>query len=207
MHPKKSNRKNNNPPPPPPPHYDPAVFQAAVTAAVAAAMSQINASGTSRVGSGANPSKHGDSRGHPKECSYKDFTNAKPRSFDGTGGVIALTCWFEKTESIFEICACSKSSKVKFVAYTFIDRALTWWNSQVKSLTLPIANAMSWEDLKEQMLAKYYPRGEMQKLEQELWSLKMKGNDIAAYTARFSDLALLCPGMVTPEIKKVERYI
>ena len=51
MPPKKSNRKKNNhtinPTPLPPPQYDPAVFQEAVTAVVAAAMSQIHASGTS----------------------------------------------------------------------------------------------------------------------------------------------------------------
>ena len=47
----------------------------------------------------------------------------------------------------------------------------------------------------------------MQKLEHELWNLKMKGSDIAAYTSRFDDLALLCPGMVTPESKKIERFI
>ncbi|XP_023748177.1 uncharacterized protein LOC111896416 [Lactuca sativa] len=167
-------------------------------------MSHINASGTSGASSGANPSNHGDSRGHPGECSYKEFTNAKPKSFDDTGGVIALTRWFEKTESIFKIYACPESSKVKFAACTFTDRALTWWNNQVKSLTLPIANSMSWNDLKELMQAEYYPGGKMQKLEQELWNMKMKDSDITAYTARFSDLALLCPGMVTPESKKVE---
>ena len=35
----------------------------------------------------------------------------------------------------------------------------------------------------------------------------MKGFDIIAYTARFSDLALLYPGMVALESKKLERYI
>ena len=57
------------------------------------------------------------------------------------------------------------------------------------------------------MLAEYCPRGEMQKLEQKLWNLKIKGFNVAAYTTRFSDLFLLYPGMVTPESKKVERYI
>lgn len=47
----------------------------------------------------------------------------------------------------------------------------------------------------------------MQKLEQDFWNLKLKGSDVAAYTPRFSDLALLCPGLVTVESKKVERYI
>lgn len=31
--------------------------------------------------------------------------------------------------------------------------------------------------------------------------------DIATYTSRFNDHATLCPGMVTPEEKNVERYI
>ena len=35
----------------------------------------------------------------------------------------------------------------------------------------------------------------------------MTGSDLAAYTARFNDLVLLCPAMVTPENKKVERYL
>ena len=35
----------------------------------------------------------------------------------------------------------------------------------------------------------------------------MKGSDITTYTSRFDDLALLCPGMVTPESKKIERFI
>ena len=108
MPPKKSNRKNNNPPRPPPPQYDPAKFQATVTAVVAAAMSRINTSDTSGAGSSANPSNHGDSQGQPRECFYKDFMNAKSKSFDGTGGIVALTRWFEKTKSIFKIvCATS----------------------------------------------------------------------------------------------------
>ncbi|XP_023751081.1 uncharacterized protein LOC111899460 [Lactuca sativa] len=114
---------------------------------------------------------------------------AKPKYFDGNGGVIALTRWFEKIESIFQICACSEANKVKFAACTFTDRALTWWNGQVKTLTLTVANSMGWERLKELMMAEYSPRGEVQKLEHELWNLKMKGSNIATYTDRFYEVA------------------
>ena len=57
------------------------------------------------------------------------------------------------------------------------------------------------------MLEEFCPRGEVKKLEHELWNLTMVGSDIKAYTDRFSNLPALCPGMVTPESKKVERYI
>lgn len=35
----------------------------------------------------------------------------------------------------------------------------------------------------------------------------MKETDVVTYTNRFNDLATLCPGMVSPEFKKIERYI
>ncbi|GJX80427.1 putative reverse transcriptase domain-containing protein [Tanacetum coccineum] len=46
-----------------------------------------------------------------------------------------------------------------------------------------------------------------QRLEQELYNLKLKGTDIDGYTNRFHELALLCPRMVEPEQVKVEQYI
>nr|KAJ0212968.1 hypothetical protein LSAT_V11C400158940 [Lactuca sativa] len=64
---------------------------------------------------------------------------------------------------------------------------------------------MAWEDLKTMTLEEYCPRGEVQKLEQELWNLTIKDSDIEGYIARFSDLAILCPGMITFESKKVKR--
>lgn len=124
MPPRKSNK--HNPPitttqPPPPPQFNPAVFQVALTAVVTAAFTQINISGTSRGGTRIN-SDQGDSHGHPRECSYKDFTNCKPKAFHGNGGIIALSQWFDKIESIFDICSYLEGRKVKFVVCTFSDR-------------------------------------------------------------------------------------
>ena len=76
---------------PPPPQFDATMFQAAFTIVVATAMSHINTIGVSGSGSGAHPSNHGEIYGHPRECSYKDFANNKPISFNGTRGVMALT--------------------------------------------------------------------------------------------------------------------
>nr|GEW43183.1 reverse transcriptase domain-containing protein [Tanacetum cinerariifolium] len=51
------------------------------------------------------------------------------------------------------------------------DAALTWWNGQIRTLG-PEAYAMTWEVLKKKMTDKYYPQGELKKLEIELWNLK-----------------------------------
>ncbi|GJY93127.1 reverse transcriptase domain-containing protein [Tanacetum coccineum] len=57
------------------------------------------------------------------------------------------------------------------------------------------------------MTDKYCPLGEVQKLEIELWNLKVKGNDVPAYTNRFQELALICTKFVSTETEKVTKYI
>nr|GEV81478.1 putative reverse transcriptase domain, ribonuclease H-like domain, aspartic peptidase domain protein [Tanacetum cinerariifolium] len=44
-------------------------------------------------------------------------------------------------------------------------------------------------------------------MEKELWILILKGDDVEAYNNRFHGLTLMCPDLVTPERKKIERYI
>ncbi|GKG50104.1 hypothetical protein Tco_0518878, partial [Tanacetum coccineum] len=47
---------------------------------------------------------------------------------------------------------------------------------------------------------KYCPQGEIKKLEIELWNLKVKGNDVPAYTERFQELTLICTKFVANEL-------
>nr|GEZ53375.1 putative reverse transcriptase domain-containing protein [Tanacetum cinerariifolium] len=41
-----------------------------------------------------------------QECTYNDYLNCRPLMFKGTEGVIGLTQWFERTESVFSISNC-----------------------------------------------------------------------------------------------------
>nr|GEV92181.1 reverse transcriptase domain-containing protein [Tanacetum cinerariifolium] len=70
-----------------------------------------------------------------RECSYSEFLKCKPLDFKGTEGVVELTRWFEKMESVFSISNCTVSNQVKFATCTLQDDALTWWNSYVKTTT------------------------------------------------------------------------
>ncbi|GJZ68443.1 hypothetical protein Tco_0631683, partial [Tanacetum coccineum] len=76
----------------------------------------------------------------------------------GTEGVVGLTRWFEKMESVFSISNCPATSQVKFATCTLQDDALTWWNAHVKTTTTEAAHAMPWEALKKMMTDKYCPR-------------------------------------------------
>ncbi|GJS92295.1 putative reverse transcriptase domain-containing protein [Tanacetum coccineum] len=44
-------------------------------------------------------------------------------------------------------------------------------------------------------------------IEQELWTLTLKGDDIEAYGNRFHELQLMCPKLVSTKSKKIEKYI
>ncbi|GJY00880.1 reverse transcriptase domain-containing protein [Tanacetum coccineum] len=61
--------------------------------------------------------------------------------------------------------------------------------------------------LKKMMTVKYCPRGEIKKLEIELWNLKVKGTDVASYTKRFQELALMCGRIFHEESEEVEKYV
>nr|GEY76925.1 hypothetical protein [Tanacetum cinerariifolium] len=140
------------------------------------------------------------------ECTYKDYLNCGPLKFNGTEGVIGLIRWFERTESVFSISNCTSETQVKFASCTLIGSALTWWNSHMRAVSQEVAYAMPWRTLKQMMTTKYCPRGEIKKLEVELWNLKVKGTDITSYTLRFQELTLLCGRMFPEELDEIERY-
>ncbi|GJR99429.1 putative reverse transcriptase domain-containing protein [Tanacetum coccineum] len=109
-------------------------------------------------------------------------------------------------ESVFNISGCVIENQVKFATCTLLGAALTWCNGQIKTIG-PEAYAMTWEVLKKKMTNKYYPQGEIKKLEIELWNLKVKGNDVPAYTEHFQELTLICTKFIANETEKIDKYI
>ncbi|GJU61254.1 putative reverse transcriptase domain-containing protein [Tanacetum coccineum] len=53
----------------------------------------------------------------------------------------------------------------------------------------------------------FCPEEEILRMEDELRHLRLKDNDIAAYTNRFNELVLLCPDVVPTTKKKIGQYI
>nr|GEU72900.1 retrotransposon protein, putative, Ty3-gypsy subclass [Tanacetum cinerariifolium] len=87
--------------------------------------------------------------------------NANPNNMTlETEGVVGLTRWIEKMESVFQI------------------------------------NGNAIEN-----------QGEIKKLEIELWKLKVKGDDVSAYTKRFQELTLICTKFVANETEKIDKYV
>ncbi|GJS45497.1 putative reverse transcriptase domain-containing protein [Tanacetum coccineum] len=141
-----------------------------------------------------------------RPCFYTDFMKCQPLNFKGTEGVVSLTRWIEKMESVFNISGCAIENQIKFATCTLLGVALTWWNGQIRTLG-PDAYSMTWEVLKKKMTDKYCLHGEIKKLEIKLWNLKVKGNDFPAYTECFQELTLICTKFVANETEKVDKYI
>ncbi|KAJ0715767.1 putative nucleotidyltransferase, Ribonuclease H [Helianthus annuus] len=133
--------------------------------------------------------------------------DCRPTTFSGTEGAVGLLHWFEKLESVFEMCECPEARRVKYATGTLEGLALTWWNAQVQMLGLVAANATPWETFKEMVKEEYCSRDDIHKLEDEFYNLKMTGSEIEAYTKRSHELALLCPTMVDPPYKRIELYL
>ncbi|GJT71783.1 hypothetical protein Tco_1031069 [Tanacetum coccineum] len=68
--------------------------------------------------------------------------------------------------------------------FSFIGKALTWWNSQIHTRSREAAIGMSWEDFKTLTREKFCLVNEMQKLETEFSNHAMVGAGHAAYTDR-----------------------
>nr|GEW22135.1 reverse transcriptase [Tanacetum cinerariifolium] len=126
-------------------------------------------------------SSHGDNRRNmqtARPCFYADFMKCQPLNFNRTEGVVGLTRWIKKMESVFNISSYVIENQVKFAPCTLLGAALTWWNVQIRSLG-PDAYSMTWEVLKKKITDKYYPQ----------------------------ELTLICTKFVANETEKNDKYI
>ncbi|GJY31524.1 putative reverse transcriptase domain-containing protein [Tanacetum coccineum] len=136
-------------------------------------------------------------------CSYMEFLAYNPKEYNGKGGALVLTRWMEKMENVQDMSGCSNDQKVKYIVGSFVGKALTWWNSQIRTLSREVAVSMSWNDFKFMMIQEFCPSHEMQKLESELWNHAMVEAGHAVYTDRSHELARQISGALTDEEERI----
>nr|GEU64230.1 hypothetical protein [Tanacetum cinerariifolium] len=91
-------------------------------------------------------------------CSYKEFLACNPKEYDGKGDAVVLTRWIKKMENVQDMGGCSIDQKVKYTAGLFVGKALTWWNSQIRTLSREVAVSMSWNKFKFMIIKEFCPR-------------------------------------------------
>nr|GEY49867.1 hypothetical protein [Tanacetum cinerariifolium] len=98
-------------------------------------------------------------------CFYTNFMTCKPLNFKGTKGVVGLSQWLKKMESVFHISGCTIDNQMKFATCTLLGATLTWWNGHVRTLGHDAAYTITWETLKKNLMNKYCPKDEIKKVE------------------------------------------
>ncbi|GJT40567.1 reverse transcriptase domain-containing protein [Tanacetum coccineum] len=142
----------------------------------------------------------GRTRGH-----FGDQGNGRD---DGPGGQVGgQGSEIKNMELVHDMSGCRDSQRVNYIAGSFVGKALTWWNSEIRTRGREAAVGMSWEDFNILTREEFFPSNEMKKLETELWNHAMVGAGYAAYIDRFHELARLVPHLVTREDKKIKRYV
>ncbi|GJR00896.1 putative reverse transcriptase domain-containing protein [Tanacetum coccineum] len=77
---------------------------------------------------------------------------------------------------------CSYKEFMSCQTFNFKE-ALSWWNSFAQPIRIEEAYKITWVESKKLLIKKYYPRTEVQKMEDEFYHLTVKGNDLKTYGA------------------------
>nr|GEU45339.1 hypothetical protein [Tanacetum cinerariifolium] len=109
----------------------------------------------------------------------ENFMKCSPITFRGNERAVGLIRWIEKTKMFFT----------------------------VATLGIEAVTRKTWAEMKVMMTKEFCPPEEIQRMECELWNLRVKEMDISSYTTRFNELVILCPGMVPTEQKKKVKEI
>ncbi|GJR90777.1 reverse transcriptase domain-containing protein [Tanacetum coccineum] len=183
--------------------------EAAIRKLVADSVTAALEAQAATMASASNPNRNTGPTGTPviKMGNYKEFISYQPFYFNGTEGAVGLIRWFERTESVFSHSRCAEEKKVTFATGTLTDDALSWWNAYAQPMGVEQANQITWTELKRLLTNKYCPRTEIRKMEEELYNLTVKGNDLKPYVRRFQELTILCPNMVPNTEKLLEAFI
>nr|GEU96494.1 hypothetical protein [Tanacetum cinerariifolium] len=62
-----------------------------------------------------------------------------------------------QVESVHDMSGCGIDQKLKYTTGSFVGNALTWWNSQIRTLSREVAITMSWNDFRFHELARLVP--------------------------------------------------
>nr|GEX13246.1 hypothetical protein [Tanacetum cinerariifolium] len=118
-----------------------------------------------------NPNKNTGPTGTPvaKTRNYKEFISCQPST---------TMVWKEQLASS---------------AGTQTDDALSWWNAYTPPIGVDQANKIIWTELKRLLTNKYCPQTKVRKIEEELYNLIVKGNDLKTNVRKIPKVSSLMP--------------
>ncbi|MFS8014882.1 putative transcription factor interactor and regulator CCHC(Zn) family [Helianthus anomalus] len=115
--------------------------------------------------------------------------------------------WLDEMDIVVDISGYAERDIVKYVSQSFKGEALAWWKSLIQAAgKIPLYN-MSWEQFVVLIKENYCPQHEVERIESDFLSLVMRNLDCQAYLTSFNTMSRLVPYLVTPEPKRIARFI
>nr|GEW77545.1 hypothetical protein [Tanacetum cinerariifolium] len=116
-------------------------------------------------------------------------------------GVVGLTHWFEKIETVFHISNCLQKYQVKYATCTLLNNALTWWNSHKRTIEVDVVYTMRWKEFIKLVTE--------DKVERFIGGLPdiIQGNVIAAEPTRLQDAIRIANNLMDQKLKGYARNV
>lgn len=136
----------------------------------------------------------------------KNFMMCKPPNFDGEIDPMISMRWLTGVESVFVLCDCPETNKVKYAAHLLQKRGKDWWEFIVKSKGLLGATNMSWAEFRKTFLEQFAPEAQVAKIREEFLLINQGELSIAEYSGLFLDKSKFCPEYVQNPKLLCEHY-
>ena len=130
----------------------------------------------------------------------------KPSTFDGNSDPLAIEVWIRGLEHIFRHIACTDAQKVLCTEFMSIEAAGHWWESVSRTKTEEQQCNLTWEQFKEEVMAKYFPQVLRDFKESEFLHLRQGNRLLTNYERQFKQLSRYAPYLVDTEVKKIRRF-
>ena len=146
----------------------------------------------------------GISQGSTQEA----FLRQRPPSFSGSTDPLEVESCVFKMKKIFKFLGCMDSQKVNYVAYMFEGLAEIWWKSEERLLLKGRGgNAqISWEEFFKKFYDQYFTKRFKDKQATNFNGLAQGSMGVAQYEAKFTELSLFAPHLVSTETLRVKKF-
>ncbi|XP_045802292.1 uncharacterized protein LOC123895860 [Trifolium pratense] len=160
-------------------------------------------------------------QGGNDERRLERFMKQEPPKFNGGHNPDDAYKWLQEIERIFRVMEATDAQKVMMATHRLTDEADFWWDN-TRERMIAVGTLMTWNNFKNEFLAKYFPADAMTKKEIEFLKLEQGSMTVAEYARKFEELSRFCPhinavgaegskcvkfeGGLRPEIKKAVGY-
>ncbi|XP_022869401.1 uncharacterized protein LOC111388821 [Olea europaea var. sylvestris] len=115
----------------------------------------------------------------------EQFRRYKPSTFDDNSEPLVVEEWIRGLEHIFRHIACMDAQKVLCAEFMLIGAAGHWWESVSRTRTEEQQRNLTWEQFKDEVMAKYFPQALRDFNESEFLQLRQGNMSLTDYERQF----------------------